>query len=193
MKWDCHCVVVFSACPWPVDRLVGLVVRRSPRERKIPGSNPACVGTFPGSSHTSDLKIWHSSGLPCQAPGVIGLVLGLVDPVSVYCDWVRWKVWCATSISLWQHVKLSEQVRPWDTLACCWDVKKATNKPWPVYVWRSAFPVAGAILTLPTPTPPPLPKLPLSPPPQTTATKQTDTCVMVLGVFPVSVRLSVIH
>ena len=35
--------------------LVGLVVRRPPRERKIPGSNPA--GTFSGSSHTSDLKI----------------------------------------------------------------------------------------------------------------------------------------
>ena len=31
--------------------LVGLVVRRPPRERKVPGSNPA------GSSDTSDLKI----------------------------------------------------------------------------------------------------------------------------------------
>ena len=38
------------------DRLVGLVVRRPPRERKVPGSNPACAGIFPGSSHTSDLK-----------------------------------------------------------------------------------------------------------------------------------------
>ena len=37
-------------------RLVGLVERRPPRERKIPGSNPACAGTFSGSSHTSDLK-----------------------------------------------------------------------------------------------------------------------------------------
>ena len=32
-------------------------LRRPPRERKIPGSNPACGGIFPGSSHTSDLKI----------------------------------------------------------------------------------------------------------------------------------------
>ena len=40
-----------------VDRLVGLVVRRPPRERKIPGSNPACDGIFSGSSHTIDLKI----------------------------------------------------------------------------------------------------------------------------------------
>ena len=41
----------------PADRLVGLVVRRPPRERKIPGSNPACAGIFSGSSQTSDLNI----------------------------------------------------------------------------------------------------------------------------------------
>ena len=39
------------------DRLVGLMVRRPPRERKVPGSNPACGGIFSGSSHTNDLKI----------------------------------------------------------------------------------------------------------------------------------------
>ena len=39
------------------NRLVGLVVRRPPREREIPGSNPACDGIFSGSSHISDLKI----------------------------------------------------------------------------------------------------------------------------------------
>ena len=38
-------------------RLVGLVVRRPPREREVPGSNPASAGIFSGSSHTSDLKI----------------------------------------------------------------------------------------------------------------------------------------
>ena len=32
-------------------------LRRRPRERKIPASNPACDGIFSGSSHTSDLKI----------------------------------------------------------------------------------------------------------------------------------------
>ena len=37
--------------------LVGLVVRRPPRERKVPGSSPACDGIFSGSSHTSDFKI----------------------------------------------------------------------------------------------------------------------------------------
>ena len=38
-------------------RLAGLVVRRPPRERKIPGSNPACAGIFSGSSHTSDSTV----------------------------------------------------------------------------------------------------------------------------------------
>ena len=32
-------------------------LRRPPRERKVPGSNPAGAGIFSGSSHTSDLKI----------------------------------------------------------------------------------------------------------------------------------------
>ena len=39
------------------ERLVGLVERRPPRERKIPGSNPVCAGIFSGSSHISDSKI----------------------------------------------------------------------------------------------------------------------------------------
>ena len=70
--------------------------------------------------------------LPCQAPGIIGSVLGLVGLVLVYCDWVRWKFWSATSISVWQHVKLSEQICPWDTLVCCWDIKQPTNNNNPV-------------------------------------------------------------
>ena len=37
--------------------LVGLVVRRPPRERKVLASNPACAGIFSGSSHTCDLNI----------------------------------------------------------------------------------------------------------------------------------------
>ena len=53
----------------------------------------------------------------------------VVGPVSVYCDWVRWKVWSAASISVWQQVKLSEQIRPWDTLANCWEVTQSTKQP----------------------------------------------------------------
>ena len=33
------------------------MVRRPPREWKVPGLNPVCAGIFSGSSHTSDLKI----------------------------------------------------------------------------------------------------------------------------------------
>ena len=81
-----------------LDRLVGLVVRRPPREHKILGSNPASPGIFSGSSHTSDLNIgtpvatlsgaWRYR-VSAWAPGAIGSSLGLVCPVSVYCDWVR--------------------------------------------------------------------------------------------------------
>ena len=46
-----------AAAPDAPDRLVGLVVRRPPREREVPGSNPASAGIFSGSSHTSDFKI----------------------------------------------------------------------------------------------------------------------------------------
>ena len=44
-------------CGQLAHRLVGLVVRRSLRERNILGSNPACTGIFSDSSHTSDLEI----------------------------------------------------------------------------------------------------------------------------------------
>ena len=48
---------LFVRVPPSTDRLVGLVVRRPPQERKIPGAIPACTGIFSGSSHTCDLKI----------------------------------------------------------------------------------------------------------------------------------------
>ena len=83
-------------------------LRPPPRERKIRGSNPACVGIFRDTSDSTLVLRW----LSCQEPGVIGSVLGLVSPVSACCDWMRWKVVSATSISEWQHVKLSEQILP---------------------------------------------------------------------------------
>ena len=70
------------------DRLFGLVVRRPPRERKIPGSNPAFAGIFSGLSHTSDSKI----GIPVATlPGAwrCRVSAGTGRPVSVYCDLVR--------------------------------------------------------------------------------------------------------
>ena len=41
---------------------------------------------------------------------------------------------------MWQHVKLSVQIRPRDTLACCWDDKQPTNQQtfYPLLVCLSA-------------------------------------------------------
>ena len=58
---------------------------------------------FAGSCYTSDFTTGSLWWLPCQVPGVIGSVLGLLGLVSVYCDLKRWKVYSATSISAWQH------------------------------------------------------------------------------------------
>ena len=75
-----------------IRRLVGLVVKASASRAEDPGFESRLrPGFFRGRviPVTSELALeW----LPCQAPGVIGSVLGLVGPVSVYCDCVRWKV-----------------------------------------------------------------------------------------------------
>ena len=108
------------------DRLIGLVVRRPPRERKVLGLNPACTEIFLGSSHTSDPKIgtpvatllgaWrYRVSARTGRPGVSILWLGEVE--SLICD-LYFRV-AAHKI---------EQIGPRDTLAYCWDVKQPTNK-----------------------------------------------------------------
>ena len=78
--------------PFPVLRLVGLMVKASvPRASDLSSISAFRVDLFQGRVIPMTLKLvlkW----LPCQAPGVIGSPLGLVSPVSVYCDWVRQKV-----------------------------------------------------------------------------------------------------
>ena len=73
-------------------RLVGLVVKASASRAEGPGFESRLNRDFfRGRVIPVTLKLalkW----LPCQAPGVIGSALGLVGPVSVYRDWVRWKV-----------------------------------------------------------------------------------------------------
>ena len=71
-----------------VPRSVGLVVKASTSGVEDPGFESCLRWDFSGSSHTSDFKLalqWP----PCQAPGIIGSSLGLVGPVSIYCDWMR--------------------------------------------------------------------------------------------------------
>ena len=70
-------------------RLVGLVVKASASRAEGPGFESRLRRDFFRGRIipvTSKLALqW----LPCQGPGVIGSALGLVGPVSVYCDWVR--------------------------------------------------------------------------------------------------------
>ena len=37
---------------------------------------------------------------------------------------------------VWQHVQLSEQTRPLDTLACSWDAKQASKQPTKIEGYR---------------------------------------------------------
>ena len=69
--------------------LAGLVVKASALRAEDPGFESR---DFSGSSHISGLKKLVLQWLPCRAPGVVGSVLGLVGPVSVYCEWMRWKL-----------------------------------------------------------------------------------------------------
>ena len=80
--------------------------------------------------HTSDLNIGTqvaifagAQGYSVRAgtgwPGVGILWLGKIE--SLICNFC--------TVSMWQQVKLSEQIRPWDTLACCCYVKQLTNQP----------------------------------------------------------------
>ena len=65
-------------------RLVGLVVKASTSRAEDPGFESR-FEFFRGRVIPVTSKLvpqW----LPCQAPGVIGSVLGLVGQVSVYCD-----------------------------------------------------------------------------------------------------------
>ena len=71
------------------NRLVGLVLKASASRVADLGSIPTfAVGIFPGWVIPVNYNLI-AQWLPCQVPGVIGSVLGLVGPVSVYCDWER--------------------------------------------------------------------------------------------------------
>ena len=86
----------WSRRPLPIKkRLVGLVIRRPPREWKIPVSNPACARIFSGSSHIDDSKTgtpvatlpgaWRSRvSAGTSRPGVSILWLGEVE--SLICN-----------------------------------------------------------------------------------------------------------
>ena len=69
-----------------VTALLALVVRAPASRAEDPEFESRLCQDFSRSIYTSNLKTGNPA---CQAPGVIGSVLGLVGPVSVYCDLVR--------------------------------------------------------------------------------------------------------
>ena len=54
----------------PQNHLVGLVVKASAPGAEDPGFESRLRRDFSGSSHTSNLKNWHSSGAGTGRPGV---------------------------------------------------------------------------------------------------------------------------
>ena len=52
------------------DRVVGLVVEGSASRTEDPGFESRLRRDFSGSSHTSDLQNWHSSGYPARRPAI---------------------------------------------------------------------------------------------------------------------------
>ena len=47
---------------------------------------------------------------------------------------------CNFCVSVAAHIQLSEQIRPLDTLACCWDVKQPVkNKQFPLLSFCEHF------------------------------------------------------
>ena len=80
---------------------------------------------FSGSSHTSDLK----TGTPAATlPGArrYRVSAGTGWP-GVGILWPGEKASLIGSFYLSEAARTTEKIRPWDTLACRWDVKQPTN------------------------------------------------------------------
>ena len=71
------------------DHLVGLVVKVSASRAEDPGFGSRLRRDFFRGRVIPVTEKLALQWLPCQAPGIIGSALGLVGPVSAYCDWVR--------------------------------------------------------------------------------------------------------
>ena len=112
---------IFFAVACGTEHLVSLVVHASTLGMADLGFNSCFFGgDFSRLSHTSDVKIgislatllgaWHCrvSAGTCWL-GVSILRLDEIEHLT--CNF-----------SVVQHIQLSEQICPWDTVSCCWDV-----------------------------------------------------------------------
>ena len=90
--------------------LVGLVVWASPLRAADPGfSSYMCCADFSGSSHTSDLKICTPvATLPGAQHYRVRAGIGWPGDSIL---WLGEIVWSATSVSVWQHAKLSRSIQ----------------------------------------------------------------------------------
>ena len=106
-----------------MDRLVGLVVKASASRAEDSGFESCLRRDLLGAESYQLLKKWHSSGYPAWRLALEGQSWDWLVRCQYTVIGVRRRLWSAT-----QHVTLSEQIRPWDTLTCCWDVKQPTNQ-----------------------------------------------------------------
>ena len=98
------------------------MVTGPPGERQTSGPSLALsVGIVSGSGHTSDLKIGTPvATLPGAGTGWSGVSILWLDEIA---NLIR-----NSNLSVAARALVSADC-PWDTLACCWDVKQPTNKP----------------------------------------------------------------
>ena len=88
VSFRCHCLKSYVSFTDSVAKWL----RRPSESERSRVRIPLSTGFFRVESyHYQLLKKLALQWLPCQAPGIIGLALGLVGLVSAYCDWVSRK------------------------------------------------------------------------------------------------------
>ena len=102
------------------------MVKASTSRAEYPGFECSLHRDFFGVKSYQWLKNWHSSGYPLPGAWCYRVSAGTGWP-SVSILWLgeMESLVCNFLLSVVAR-KISEQIRPWDTLACCWEVKQPT-------------------------------------------------------------------
>ena len=105
-------------------RVAGLVVKVSALGAEDLGFESPLRRDFSGSSYQW-LKNQHSSGYPARRPALKGQHWDCLARCHTVTGWGK-KCWiCNFYLSV--AARKIVQFRPWDTLACCWDITQPTN------------------------------------------------------------------